>query len=59
MSSLRARKTKVSLHKDLNKAYAELLSIALGLNCQAYYNDLKKGRAFLSSKVDNSDHPPC
>jgi len=50
-------KTKIKLHTDLNQAYAVLLKICLELDLKTYYEDMERGRSFMSNMVDHSDLP--
>ncbi len=47
--------TKVKLHEELNAAFAILLNICLILDLPAYYENLERGRSFMSRMVDHSD----
>lgn len=49
--------TKVSLHQLLNRAYGDLLTVALLLDIESLYNDLLRDRTRLSSSVDHSNLP--
>lgn len=53
------RDNKVKLHKDLNEAFAIILSIALKVDIgENGYKRIKDKRTFLSSLIDDSNHSP-